>query len=293
MKRKTLAIFSVVTLSLTVALPVLAAAPIAGVVVEGESVPGIALGYTRLQVEDAYGDPLWCQSSVNPDDQGYCSFPVDGGGQVNIIYRGADGGDPSNSPNDVVYHISWSQQVSGWTTSAGINTTLALENPQAVIDAYPDALVTYTQYGSIYSLVDHEQGFEVIWAYDFYTGRTNVNMAVFFQRTPPPTQEKLTRVTEINLTFIKERGQRQVSALVRVQDDLNLATSGATVFATWVFPDGSTQVVDVITSNAGYAYFEASNTSRGTYTLTIDDVVLDGYRFDRNDGVLSASIIAK
>ena len=42
-----------------------------------------------------------------------------------------------------------------------------------------------------------------------------------------------------------------------------------------------------------YAYFEIINASRGTFSLSVDDVVLDGYRFDRDNRQLSASIKAK
>jgi hypothetical protein len=32
-------------------------------------------------------------------------------------------------PDDVAYHIQWEEQVSGWTTTAGVNTALALADP--------------------------------------------------------------------------------------------------------------------------------------------------------------------
>jgi hypothetical protein len=65
------------------------------------------------------------------------------------------------------------------------------------------------------------------------------------------------------------------------------------VFATWTFPDGSTQAVQDVTSGAGGAYFEINQARRGIYTLTIEDVVLDDFRFDRDSSVLSASIKVK
>ena len=280
-------------MSLLVALPVLAAAPAQGVVVEGESVPGIALGATRAQVEAAYGEPRSCQSVEATGDFAYCSFEVYGGGQVDVRYRGPDGGNASNYPDDVVNNIRWHEQVSGWTTTAGVNTTLAADNSQAVVDAYPNAEVTYNQWGGIYRVVDHERGIEIIWAIDFYSGTTHVSMAIFFPRTPPPPQEKLTRVTGIDLTANKVKGQRQVFALVQVEDERTLAASDATVFATWTYPDGSTQAVQAITSGSGYAYFEIMDARRGTNTLSVDDVTLDGFRFDRDNSVLSASIKVK
>ena len=75
--------------------------PAEGTVVEGVSVPGIALGFTRAQVEEAYGDDtLWCQGSGN----GFCAWAVSGGGQVDVHFQGPDGGVASDSPGDVVHH---------------------------------------------------------------------------------------------------------------------------------------------------------------------------------------------
>ena len=269
------------------------APPAEGIVLEGVSVPGIALGFTRAQVEDAYGAPQSCQSSGTPGNKAYCSFPVSGGGQVNVHYRGADGGTANGSPDDVVFKIGWTEATSGWTTTAGVNTTLAKENPEAVISAYPDAQVTYNQFGSIYSVVDYPLGIEVIWVPDFYTGQTHVRMAIFYSTVAPPLPEKLTRVTDINLTTSKVRGKRQVQAYVKVQDEQGQSARGATVFALWTFPDGSTQFVEDATSNSGNAYFEIIDVPRGAYTLTVDDVVLEGHVFDRANSVLSASINVK
>lgn len=110
----------------------MATAPGTGVVVEGVSVPGAALGYTRAQI---------LPEVENIGDQASCSFDVEGGGQVTARYCGADGGPASTSPDDVVTYLRWSQQDSGWTATAGINPTLALADPQAVRVAYPNATV--------------------------------------------------------------------------------------------------------------------------------------------------------
>ena len=44
---------------------------------------------------------------------------------------------------------------------------------------------------------------------------------------------------------------------------------------------------------SGYAYYEISRVDRGVYTLRIDDVVLDGHRFDLEGSVLEATVIVK
>jgi hypothetical protein len=291
MLRKRMFVLLIVVMSL--AVPVLAAAPAEGLVVEGQSVPGIALGFTRAEVEAAYGAPESCQSVEVPADFAYCSFQVEDGGLVSVRYRGSDGGYARNSPDDVAYHIRWEEQASGWTTTTGVNTTLARANPEAVMAAYPNAQVTYNQWGSILQVKDYQLGIQINWAYDFYTGATSVSMAISSPSTPPPPREKLTRVTGIDLAASKTKGQREVTALVRVQDDRGLAASGATVFATWSFPDGSTLTVEDVTSTTGYAYFKVRKAARGTYTLTVDDVVLTNHRFDAANSVLSANIAVK
>lgn len=63
-------------------------APAEGVVIEGESVPGLTLGDTRAQVEAAYGDPAHCQDVEVGGDLAWCSYPEEGGGNVSVYYQG-------------------------------------------------------------------------------------------------------------------------------------------------------------------------------------------------------------
>ena len=65
MFRKRITILIVVLTSLAIVIPVLGDAPAEGTVVEGVSVPGIALGYTRAQVDAAYGQPRYCKDNTN------------------------------------------------------------------------------------------------------------------------------------------------------------------------------------------------------------------------------------
>jgi hypothetical protein len=272
----------------------MADAPDVGMVYEGVGVPGIDLGFTRAQVEAAYDDPSFCQSVEISGDFGSCSFPVSGGGQVDVRYRGADGGNAANSPDDIVYNIRWHEQVSGWTTTVGVNTTLAKADPDAVIAAYPEAQITYNSFGALYSVVAARQGIEIIWSPDFYSGTTHVSMAIFAPRPPAPQPVQQTYVESIDLTAAKSKGRREIRALVHVQNEQELAASGATVSATWAFPDGASQTIQEVTSSSGYAQFELRGSlDRGTYVLTVDDVTLDDYVFDQTGSVLSASVKAK
>jgi len=267
-------------------------APAEGIVIEGVSVPGVALGYTRAQVEAAYGDPIWCQN-VNGYDQGSCAFPVDGGGQVDVTYRGANGGPANNSPDDVVFYITWYESVPGWVTTAGITTTLAADNPDTVIASYPDAQITYNSFGGLYSVTDYQQGIKVIWAPDFYHGTTYVIMSIMYPGDPPPPPENLLLVTDISLSANKVKGRRRIQAWVRVENEFGRSMSGASVSASWTYPDGSIQSVEDATSSSGYAYFEIVGVPRGDYTITVEDVVLDEFTFDRENSVLNSSIYVK
>jgi hypothetical protein len=269
--------------------PAYAAAPGTGIVMEGFSVPGIELGYTRAQVEAAYGEPRSCQSGGVIGNFSTCSFDVEGGGQVSVHYRGADGGEASNSPDDVVHNIRWHQQVSGWTTTAGVDTTLALEDPDAVIAAYPNATVIYNSlFGNIESIEDRTLGILIDYHFDYLSGTLSVSMAIYFpssEPSPPPV-ERFLRVTAIDLAVEK----RTVTADVKVQDDLDQNVSGATVSATWFLPKGETLSVMGQTDGFGVAHFEINKARKGLYTMYVNDVVLEGFKFDWYGSVVSASI---
>ena len=298
MFRKIIFVMSVVVLSLMMTLSALAAAPAQGIVVEGQSVPGVALGDSRAQVEASYGQPVSCQNMSYYDGRqgldGICRFDVEGGGRITVYFFDADGGPAQGSADDVVSIIRWPQPVSGWVTTAGVNTTLALADPDAVIAAYPNAVVTYNSvFGNIESIEDKALGILVDYSFEYLSGTLSVNMVIRFPSEPAPVPQKETRVTDIDLAVKKVKGDRQVRALVRVEDERGRSASGATVFATWVFPDGSTQALDDLTSGTGYAYFEILDAPRGTLALRVEDVVLDGYQFDRSGSVLSASTTVK
>lgn len=165
--------------------PALAKAPGDGVVYEGKSVPGAALGDTRERVIKNYGDPLRCDnlyttSRLSPRSY-TCSFAVDGGGIVDIRFDHFSIS-PLPVDNDKVTFIRWSQEVVNWTTTAGINTKIALGEPKAVLTAYPDASVKYNSTGEIIQVRDAKLGIQVDWlpnaaGQDRATGL--VSMAIF------------------------------------------------------------------------------------------------------------------
>ena len=286
MFRKRMTILLVVLVSLAATIPVLALAPANGTVVEGVSVPGIALGDTRAQVEAAYGQPKSCTDMAYYDGRrgldGICKFDVEGvnngGDQVTIYYFAPDGGPAQASPDDVVSSICWSQAVSGWVTTAGVNTTLALNDPQAVIDAYPNAEVTYNSFGYIYQILDPEVGIQILRAYDVYGGFTVVSMSIFTPYTPepPPPSPPMIRAANIEIT-----GDRHsVTAKVLVLDDQDQPVKDALVEATWYYPNGDSLLVSAETAGDGFATFKVDKARRGNYYLYINNVSLDGYVYD-------------
>lgn len=298
MERKRLLLIAILLASLVATVPVLADAPMVGTVHEGDSVPGIALGFSRAQVEDAYGQPNYWQSYAIPDDFAFCTFPVsEGNGSVSVRYRGADDGLAHNSPDDRVVYIGWGESVSGWTTTAGINTTLAKANPDAVIVAYPEAEVTYLSPGFVQRVVDWLQGVEIKWTYDSYTGRTHVSMNIFVPLASLPDALE-THVETIELFAYRDRGLRKINAWVEILDEHGRAATSATVDAIWKFPDGSTQPAfeDFVGIN-GVAFFQLiapnGRSGRGIYELRIDNVALDGHTFDRADSDLNAGVYIK
>ena len=304
MLRKSLFVPLVVVLSLAVALPALAAAPAEGTVIEGVSVPGVALGDTRAQVQAAYGDPYTCQSGSAPGDMARCSYPVEGLGQIGLIwihYRGPDGGSPSASPDDVASYISWWDSVSGWTTEAGeVNTEWARsvrQDPEAVLAVYPNAVITYGLFGAMTRATDYELGITIEWVYHFYSGFLGVRMSISAPSEPPPPpppRDPFTYVTNISMWANKIKGKRTVWAYVWVDDENWDDAVGATVIVDWTYPNGSTQRLEAVTSeDAGMARFELRNVKSGTHSLEVVDVVYLEHPFDRERSTLTSSIKVK
>ena len=281
-------------------------APASGVVVEGQSVPGVDLGDTRAEVESGWGPPDRCIDIEIGGDQAHCSFPVEGGGSISGEFRGSDGRYARNAPDDVVFEISWGNtqfytgaifgQLIDWTTTAGVNTALGLADMRDVAAAYPNAEVTYDAAGNIVRVEDAQLGIRINWGYDGYTHTTGVRIYIYFPRVTAPPGEMVMTVTELELSATKLRGERHILAVLRVQDDRGLPVPGARVDISWTNPRGTTWTInrDVNrTSETGYEFFEISDAQQGTWTFTVNDIVLDGYQFDRGGSLLSAGIRVK
>ena len=292
MKERALTALFIGVFSLLSTLPALAAVPEFGTVIEGESVPGVALGSTREQIEAAFGEPTRCQSGQNPGDAASCTWILDdyigqGGqvqSQVSAGFRGPDGDSAGNRPNDVVVRISWFGN-DGWLTTRGVNALFAVNNQNAVIELYPEATI-FRQSLFDTHLTAYRDGFSASWHTEYLNGSTTVRMSIFEPRDPPPPREPFAKVSAINMDLYK----RQVLGEVRVLNDLNWKVRGARVSATWTLPDGSTQSVEGTTDSFGLVVFVVNKARKGSYTLTIDDVVVEDHPFNTESSVLSASI---
>ncbi|HSM70583.1 MAG TPA: Ig-like domain-containing protein [Anaerolineales bacterium] len=268
----------------TMASPALADAPGTGTVFEGVSVPGVALGDTRAQVEAAWGAPVYCQN-VSGFDQGSCEFAAEGGGQIFVRYSGPDGGGATASPEDKAIRITWHQAVSGWVTTAGINTTLAYNDPDAVQAAYPNAVI-YQQSLFDWGYEDRALGIRIHYHTAYLTGVTRVSMAITIPDNSPPPEPDYMHVSSIDFTDAK---RRHIIGTVHVQNEQNEAVPDALVYVTWTFPDGNQLSVNARTDSSGLVEFNIYDVHRGIYTLTIDDVLVYNYEFDPDASLLSAT----
>jgi len=295
MKVRAIAALLTGAISLSATLTAWAAVPEHGTVIEGHGVPGVTLGSTRAEVAAAYGEPTRCESGQTAGDGSYCVWVLEdyigqGGdvrSQVGTGFRGPDGGYASDDPNDVVSRISW-YGMDGWYTTTGVNALFAVDNQDEVIELYPDGIVFHQSMFDTH-LTAYEEGFSVSWHTEYLTGYTSVRMSVFEPRDPPPPREPSVNVSEITMDLYK----RQVFGKVRVLNDLNWRMRGAEVYATWTLPDGTTRAVEGVTDSFGLAVFEVNKARKGSYTLTIDDVVVEDHPFDIENSVLSASIFKK
>lgn len=187
--------------------------------------------------------------------------------------------------------------MSGWTTTAGINTTLALDDPDAVLAAYPEAAVIINPlFGNIERVTDYRLGIDIDDIYGFIAGRVVITMAVSEPREPPPPPpppEEIVRVRAVDLIGTKNKGDRRVTASVGIRDRTGYGAPGATVTATWTLPKGTTLEVEGTTDDSGWVLFRLYDVRSGWYALAVDDVVLGGHRFDRDASVLTGSARVK
>jgi hypothetical protein len=253
--------------------------PATGTVLEGVSVPGdVALGDLREYVEDpaVYGEPKKCEIYT---ESTVCSYNVDDqlGAIVKVIY---------DNETEAVTSVNWSTGVGGWITAAGVSTQ---SSRQEVTDAYPYGEVRYPINSLLYSVYDWEGGFSAVYNWNVYGAFDSVSMSIFFPTDPPvrpDPPDPTVGVTELTMEIVK----RDITADVRVQNHYGWNMPGVTVTGTWSMPRGKTEVVTGRTDGFGKVTFYASESRKGLYTFTVDDLVLEDHTFDQENSILTNSI---
>jgi len=104
----------------------------------------------------------------------------------------------------------------------------------------------------------------------------------------PPSE--LLRATDIWLKGVSGAGSNVVIlAKITVQDENLAPVPLAIVDAEWTLPDGSTVTARARTNQRGIAWFRRSGEG-GFYTITLTDMLKNGYSFDPDNSVLSQTI---
>jgi probable HAF family extracellular repeat protein len=155
------------------------------------------------------------------------------------------------------------------------------------------------------TLIDPSLGWVLLGAFDIndagqivgygFNNFTQTTHAVRLQPTNTPPAEcsfNCLRSTAINLTSKVSRGVVTVKGQVTVRDENGASVPQALVVVTWTLPNGTIQSQNSWTNNKGLALFSTS-LSRGTYTLTVVNIVKSLYTFNPSKSVLSKSITVR
>jgi probable HAF family extracellular repeat protein len=121
-----------------------------------------------------------------------------------------------------------------------------------------------------------------------FTGQTH---AVRLQPTTsvPACSINCLRSTAIDLRARLLRRSVTVKGRVSVADENGASLSNALVVGRWTLPDGTTQDASAFSNWNGVASFAATG-PRGTYTLTVVNIVLSLHTFDPSHSVLTGTL---
>ncbi|HEU0292451.1 MAG TPA: hypothetical protein VFR47_06930 [Anaerolineales bacterium] len=155
------------------------------------------------------------------------------------------------------------------------------------------------------ALIDQSLGWVLLGAFDIndagqivgygFNNFTQTTHAVRLQPTstpPPECSFNCLRSTAINLTAKVVHRVATVKGQVTVRDENGTPVPQALIVATWTLPNGTTQSHNAWTDSKGLAIFSTS-LSRGTYTLTVVNIVKSLYTFNPSTSVLSKSITVR
>jgi PKD repeat protein len=97
------------------------------------------------------------------------------------------------------------------------------------------------------------------------------------------------RSGNIGLTATLKKNIVTVHGSVSVVSASGAPVPGAVVSITWTLPNGRANTQTATTNTSGIASFSVKG-SRGTYTLTVNNITKSGYLFDASNSILSRSI---
>jgi hypothetical protein len=261
--------------------------PTEGTVIEGVSVPGVALGDTRLDVYASWGLP-YSRTSYHVTGYSKYQFGSPFIGWAWVTFKAPEGSEQTENPDDIVTNVQWGEGFPDWVTTEGINTYIAEYEIEAVLAAYPDADVTYYQYSwypdYVFSVTDYMRGIRVERPWNIYGGNASIFMSIFEPGPPPdpPDPPDRIRVTDVTLTGYKVKGKENIVGTIQLETSTGDSAEGATISAYWSLPNGSKVQKQGTADSNGQITFTLTNvTKKGTHYLFVTDVVLEGFMYDK------------
>jgi len=103
-----------------------------------------------------------------------------------------------------------------------------------------------------------------------------------------PSASTVLRSADIKLDVRSRKNKVNFTGTVTVMDENRGLIPGATVLATWTFPDGTMEQQVATTSGSGQARFSLSGPG-GIYGIDVTDISKDGYTFDPQHSLLDAT----
>jgi hypothetical protein len=104
---------------------------------------------------------------------------------------------------------------------------------------------------------------------------------------PPPAGCTVACASVSAIDFSEK--SRVVKARLTIEDETGARLPGATVTATWTRPDGTTVAKTATANKWGRARLKVRKTGAGQYTIVVDDIVADGFTYDPEGGITTAS----
>lgn len=212
-------------------------------------------------------------------------------GNTERLFRFTDGAGLQNLGGTGEHNVAW-----GINASGDVVGTRGQSGKRAVL---------FTDAGGLQdldTLIDGSLGWVVLSAHDInddgeivgyasnsFTGQTHAVRLRPTDGQPPACTVFCLRSTSIKLRLLEAHSIR---GRVTVLDENGVAIPRALVVGRWTQPNGSHREQMVWTRSNGVAVFDTTG-GRGTYTLTVINIVRTRYTFDPDHSLLDASFTAR